>query len=136
MGGVNRDELVPEPSAATTRYWEAANEGRLELPRCRDCGEWVFYPREWCPHCHGTDLEWTEASGDGVVYTYTVLHSTPVDAYVEAVPYVLAVVELVEGPRMMANVVGCDPTDVEVGSEVSVTFERREGQALPQFELS
>lgn len=136
MGGVNRDELVPEPSAATARYWEAANEGRLELPRCRDCDEWVFYPREWCPQCHGTDLEWTEASGDGVVYTFTVLHSTPVGAYVEAVPYVLAVVELVEGPRMMANVVGCDPTDVEVGSEVSVTFERREGQALPQFELS
>lgn len=123
----------PEPrvDAVTAPYWEAAAEGRLVLPRCRRCGRCHHHPRGLCPHCWSTDLEWVDAEGTGTVVTFSIVHQPPSPGF--GVPYVLAVVELAEGPRMMANVLDVDPAAVRIGMPVEVTFERRDTTTLPQF---
>lgn len=122
---------VPTLTASTARYWQEAAAGRFVLPRCRACGRFHHHPRRWCPYCWATDLVWEQPCGRGRVLTYTVVHQPPSPAF--AVPYVLAIIELSEGPRMMANVIGCSPQDVEVGTTVEVTFEPRGQLAIPQF---
>jgi len=132
------DELpTPKPRVTpeTERFWEATAEGRLLLKRCADCGECHHYPRSRCPFCSSDDTEWTEASGDGTVYTYTVTHQNG-EPYDEATPYVLAYVELEEGPRMMTNILGVEPDDVSVGQDVTAVFDETDGDediSLPRF---
>jgi uncharacterized OB-fold protein len=131
-----RTEFVPEITDATEPYWEAANDDRLVLQHCGDCSSWIFYPRELCPHCFSEDMSWEEVSGRGTVYGFSVLQESPIPAYQDEVPYVIAVIELEEGPRMFTNIVNCAPEDVSVDCPVEVTFERRDGQQVPQFELT
>lgn len=127
---------VPEPAVSpeTEPHWAAAAEGRLVLPRCRACEAAIWYPRELCPACGSTDVEWVEASGRGFVYTSTVVHRGE-GAYRDATPYVLAYVELAEGPRVLTNVVGVPPGEVHIGQEVEVVFEHSDdgGHALARF---
>lgn len=124
---------LPEPriEATTAPYWQAAAEERLLLPRCRSCGRVHHHPRGLCPYCWSADLDWVEAAGTGEVVTFSVVHQPPSPAF--AVPYVLAVVELTEGPRMMTNIIDVDPARVTVGMAVTVTFEQRTQTTLPQF---
>jgi uncharacterized OB-fold protein len=125
----------PEPHVTpeTVAYWEAAGDGRLLVGYCTDCGEHFFYPRRRCPLCAGADVEYVEAEGTGTVHARTIVRQAGGD-YAEATPYVLAYVELDEGPRMLTNVVGADPEDVEVGDRVEVTFDAVAGDvALPRF---
>lgn len=127
---------APEPpfDADTEPYWRAAARGELLLPRCTECGTHVWYPRPQCP----IDLAptaWTVASGRGVLHSHTVVHRGE-RAYAGAAPFVLAYVDLEEGPRIMTNVVGCDPGDVRIGLAVQVTFDDVEGAedlAIPRF---
>ncbi len=134
----NEEDALPTPAPRTTpeteRFWEATADGKLLLKKCADCGEYHHYPRSHCPFCFSDETEWTEASGDGTVYTYTVTHQNAAP-YDEATPYVLAYVELDDGPRVMTNVVGVEPEDVSVGQEVTVVFdETDDGEyALPRF---
>jgi len=128
---------LPNPSPRTTpeteRFWEATKDEQFLLRQCDDCGEHHHYPRSRCPFCFSANIEWAEASGDGTVYSYTVTHQNE-GPYDEATPYVLAYVELDEGPRVMTNVVGVEPEDVYVGQEVTVVFdETGEGYSLPRF---
>jgi len=123
----------PRITHETERFWEATKDEKLLVRRCDDCGDGHHYPRSRCPFCFSANVEWTEASGDGTVYTYTVTHQNG-EPYDEATPYVLAYVELAEGPRVMTNVGGVEPEDVRVGQEVTVVFhETDEGYALPRF---
>ena len=88
-----------------------------------------------CPHCGATELRWEEASGRGEVHTFTVARRPTHPAFAGQEPYVIAVVELEEGPRVTTNVVGCEPEDVRVGMPVELTFEEKgeDGFALPLF---
>lgn len=123
----------PEVTPETEPFWEATAEGRLLLKECGDCGRVHYYPRARCPHCGSAATDWTEATGRGTVYSFSVLRQAGGD-YGEATPYVLAYVELEEGPRMLTNVVDCDPETVEVGMPVEVTFDAAgEDAALPRF---
>jgi len=123
----------PHPTPETEAYWEAAGDGRLLVGYCTDCDEHFFYPRRHCPLCAGTDVEYVEAAGTGTVHAMTVVRQAG-GAYAEATPYVLAYVELDEGPRMLTNVVGTDPDAVAVGDRVAVTFDELPGDlALPRF---
>ena len=120
-------------SRLTTPFWDATREKRLLLQWCKSCDEVVHYPREACPRCLGEDLEWRPASGRGDVYACCVMQRPATPGL--AVPYVVALVDLEEGARMMTNVVGCSPADVVVGMPVQVTWEALDdGRALPQFE--
>jgi uncharacterized protein len=114
-------------------FWRAAGQGRLILKRCVACRGVVWYPREICPLCHAQDTEWFTASGQGTVYAFSVVRRSPGD-YAEHVPYVLAYVELEEGPRMITNIVDCDPADVFIGQQVVARFDPAgDGTALVRF---
>ena len=124
----------PEPNADSLPYWTAAREQRLLIRHCTACGEKHFMPRHACPHCWSDRLEWTEAQGTGTVYTFSIVHRAPTPAFAAATPYVIALVDLDEGPRMFANVVGDNALAVAIGDRVRVTFEDRgDGAMLPQF---
>ena len=114
---------LPEPSEVTRRYWEAARAHRLELQRCGDCERFVFYPRPLCPHCGGTRLEWRPASGRGTLYSYTVARRAPIPSFEGDVPYVIAIVELEEGPHFTSNVVGIPPDALRVGMPLRAAFD-------------
>ena len=135
---------VPEPDAFTRPYWEAAARGRLLLRRCGACGLAHHYPREFCPSCWSEDVRWEEASGEAVLYTWSVVHANDLPPFRDGLPYVAAVVDLAEGPRMMTTVVGCDPRTLRVGMRLSVTLptapaqeeDGRPGVAAPVFRPS
>ncbi len=101
---------IPQPTPETQPYWDACREHRLTLQRCLDCpGQPAyFYPRPFCPRCLSPNVEWLDASGRAKLHTYVIAHRGA-PGFDDAVPYVIAVAELEEGPRMMSNVVGVDP---------------------------
>jgi uncharacterized OB-fold protein len=111
-----------EPSPELAGFWEATNRGVLLLARCDACAKVIWYPRPFCSTCGSTEVSWFESSGRGAVYTYTVVRksSPPFDA---VTPYVVAFVELDEGPRFLTNIVGCDPETVRIGQRVMVEFD-------------
>ncbi|WP_326808246.1 MULTISPECIES: Zn-ribbon domain-containing OB-fold protein [unclassified Streptomyces] len=129
MGAARRFD-VPEVDAFTAPYWRAAAEGRLLLRRCRasGCGATHHYPREFCPRCWSEDVEWVAASGDATLYTWSVVHRNDLPPFGERVPYVAAVVELAEGPRMMTEVTDCPEDALRIGMPLRVTF-RTEGHS-------
>ncbi|MEU0105003.1 Zn-ribbon domain-containing OB-fold protein [Streptomyces sp. NPDC006251] len=124
---------LPETDPFTRTYWDAAAEGRLLIRRCRACGRAHHYPREFCPHCWSEDVTWETASGRATLYTWSVVHRNDLPPFTDRTPYVAAVVELAEGPRMMTEVVGAEDGlragDLSAGAELEVTF--REG--IPVF---
>ena len=132
MTGKPRPDLN---DSATAPYWEAAARHELALPRCDECGLVFFPPREFCPGCWSAELSWQPMSGRGTVWTFTEVH-VPFydDTWADDVPYVVAVVELDEGPRLLANIVKPDIDRLAIGDWVEVTFEDRpEGVSLPMF---
>jgi uncharacterized OB-fold protein len=117
----------PNPNPETEAFWEATKEGRFLLRYCGDCGKTHWYPRAICPHCFSDNSEWREASGRGVIYTYSVTRRTDPQ-------YVIAYVTLEEGPTMISNIVDCSYDDLSVGQAVQVTFKQSEGGfAVPMF---
>lgn len=114
-------------------FWSATAEGRLLLPRCNRCSSFIWYPRTWCPTCHVDDATWVQATGRGFVYSFTIVRKGA-GKFSPASPYVFAYVELEEGPRVMTNVVDCDPETVTIGMPVEVVFhDTGEGSALYRF---
>lgn len=97
---------VPEVDAFTRTYWDAAAEGRLLIRRCGACGRVHHYPREFCPRCWSEDVTWEDASGRATLYTWSVVHRNDLPPFGHRTPYVAAVVDLAEGPRMSTEVVG------------------------------
>jgi uncharacterized OB-fold protein len=124
---------TPEVTLETQPYWDATRDGRLVLPQCDACGSVIWYPRRFCPSCGGRSVSWIAASGQGTIYTFTIVRKGDGE-YRGAGPYVLAYVELDEGPRMMTNIVECDPDTLAIGDRVEVVFHpTAEGTALPRF---
>jgi uncharacterized protein len=123
----------PPISEVAEPFWDATREGRLLLQWCTACACPVWYPREVCLRCLGSTLEWRESQGRGVVYACTVEHKAQTRALEP--PYVVALVELDEGVRLLSNVVGRPPDQVAVGDRVRVTWEPlSDGRRLPLFE--
>lgn len=118
-------------------YWDALRSHRLMLRSCKQCGQPHFYPRSLCPHCHCEDLQWIEAIGRGVIYSYTVARKPAGPAFKADVPYVVAIVQLDEGPRMMTRIVTTDPASVHIGAAVQVVYDDvAPGLTLPTFALN
>ena len=124
------ERAFPIPDAVTRPFWEGIVEGALRIQRCAGCGRHVFYPRAVCPHCGGADLEWVEAAGSGRVHSFTVVHRAPPD-YRDEVPYVIALVDLDEGVRMMTRLVDVEPAAVSVDLPVEVAIQGE--PRLPYF---
>jgi uncharacterized OB-fold protein len=134
------EQVLPAPAPFVNpevkQFWDATADGRLLLPRCQDCQAVIWFPRPFCPECASTNIDWFQASGRGTVYSYTVNRRGQADMpdYRNAGVYVLAYVELEEGPRVMTNIVDCDPDSVQIGQQVEVVFhDTGQGTALPRF---
>ena len=127
---------VPKPNGDTQPFWDACNDERLIYQKCTSCGHAQFYPRSACVKCESTALDWNDADPTGTVYTFTIVQRAPSPAFRGDVPYVLALIDLSDGLRMMMNVVDCDPQDVAIGKSVRIVFEQREDQKVPQATLA
>lgn len=126
--------ILPAPDELTAPYWQAAREHRLVIQRCERCGRLAHPPVVSCPACRSDTFDWPPMSGDGIVHAFTwVAHSVhPVSR--GRTPYILALVELAEGPRILTNLRECVPQDARVGLPVHVMFEPvADTVVLPQF---
>ena len=125
---------VPFPDMESEPFWAAAREHKLMLPKCEECGFISFPPKPHCARCLSGEVTWTEMSGRGSVFTFSIMHDTFIRGFEP--PYVVALVELEEqeGVRLNSNILECDAGDVYIGMPVEVTFEDRTGEmSLPQF---
>jgi uncharacterized OB-fold protein len=130
---------LPAPDDATRFYWEAAAEYRLVLQRCRSCAKLQYPPEICCVHCQAEDFEPFEVSGRGVIYSYSVVDRPLHTGFVDALPYVVVLVELADQPglRILTNLVDVpEGASLSCGMPVEVVFEDRCGVVLPQFRLS
>ena len=126
---------ITDPDAAG--YYAALREHRLVLKTCDDCGQPHFYPRELCPHCFSDRLQWKPASGRGEIYSFTVARRPAGPAFKPQVPYVVALVQLDEGPRMMSNVITDRPEEVRIGQRVAIRYDDVTPEmTLPRFVLA
>ncbi|MFF7561844.1 Zn-ribbon domain-containing OB-fold protein [Streptomyces pseudovenezuelae] len=112
----------PETDAFTRTYWDAAAAGRLLLRRCASCARTHHYPREFCPHCWSESVAWEPASGRATLYTWSVVHRNDLPPFKDRTPYVAAVVDLAEGPRMMTEIVDCPHGELRAGADLVAVF--------------
>lgn len=138
MAEANLKKPLPAITTEAKPFWDAAAQQKLVMQRCRDCRAWVWTPRPACNECGSGHLDWTPMSGTGSIYSFTVIRQIAGRAASKAfepdVPYVVAWVDLDEGPRMITNIVGCDVDDVKLGMKVTVQFEQASPEIwLPKF---
>jgi hypothetical protein len=123
---------VPVPTPDSDEFWAGCRAGELRIPRCRACGLLNWFPRSMCRQCSSEDLHWEAMSGRGQLYSFSVVRRSPSPDLPS--PYVLALVDLDEGVRLMSHVVDIEPDDVRVGMDLAVSFRVvSEEIALPVF---
>ena len=117
---------APDSNPETKPFWDGCAAGKLVIPRCKDTGKYIWYPRGISPYTLGP-VEWVEVSGKGKIYSLSVMERAQV-------PYAMAYVTLDEGTTMMTNIVDCDFKSLKIGQEVKVKFVPTEGGPLmPMF---
>jgi uncharacterized protein len=123
--------IFPEPD--TEPFWSATAGHRLTYQVCRVCGQVVFHPRRHCTGCISSDLEWRDSAGLGTLYTFTVIRQNGQPFFRARIPYVVGLVDLDEGFRMLAEI-AADPQAVHVDQRVAVTWEDHGDLSVPLFE--
>jgi uncharacterized OB-fold protein len=127
---------IPVPQGESDYYWEKAKAHELWLRKCDVCNQAYFYPRDICPLCFSRNTSWIQASGKGTLHTFAIVHRAPTPAFRDDAPFVVAMVDLEEGPRMPTNLIGVepDPAVIKVGMAVEVVFEDITDEiSLPKF---
>jgi uncharacterized OB-fold protein len=131
------EKPLPVINEESRPFWEGCKRHELVLQHCAACGAFQYYPRALCRACHSDRLGWEPVSGEGSIYSYTVCHRPAGPAFTPDVPYVVALIALAEGPRMVSNIVTDDPDAVRIGQPVRVTFEDVTDEiTLPKFVLT
>lgn len=124
---------LPTPTAESREFWKGCRRQELVIQRCGKCATLRHYPRPMCPHCNSTETEYVRVSGRGKLYTWTVVYHPVHPAFAE-VPYIVAIVELEEGIRLVTNIIGCPPEKLYAEMPVEVVFDVvNEDSALPKF---
>ena len=136
----------PVPDADTQPFWDGVSERRLLVQCCTKCGRFIWQPKPVCPRCQAPDPEWVEVSGDGRVASWTVLHPPVLAVWADKLPFVIVLVELEEGVRMIGQLVGDDGELLQTNGEaegvamdapVSLRWRVDEaGQTLPAWTLA
>ena len=129
------EKTLPPLTPLAMPYFDGCKVGVLRLQQCGECQQFQFYPRTICSHCTSEKLQWQDASGNGVIASFTVVRKGVSAAY-EA-PYVVALIDLAEGPRLVSTLIDVDPEDVAIGLPVRVDFAQwSEDISMPVFRLS
>lgn len=127
--------IVPKPDSLTQPYWDGVKLRELKIQKCSDCGHIWHPPLPICPQCYSKAIRWITTSGRGTVYSFTIIHHAAHVAVADRVPYLVALITLEEGPRVVSNILNCNPSEVVIGMKVSLTFQEiASGVLLPQFE--
>ena len=125
---------VPPVNDEAGPYWAALKRHELHIQRCSGCGQYYFYPRDYCPYCLSSEVAWTKVSGRGQLYSFTVMNRPISAAFAADVPYNVAIVELDEGPRMMTSIVDCNNDDLAIGMPLEVVYDDiTDAVTLPRF---
>ena len=126
---------LPGPDVESAPFWSACKEHRLTMQYCVDCHHQQYPPVTFCEKCRSAKTSWGDVSGRGKVYSWIVVrHPIPSDVFGDVVPYVVALIELEEGPRMASNIVGCDVESITDGMAVEVVFDDVTPEiSLPKF---
>jgi uncharacterized OB-fold protein len=126
----------PTPSPPTEAFWAATADSQFLLQRCRACASAQFYPKVTCTTCGSSDLDWEAASGRGTLHTFTVARRPTHPAFEGTEPYVVAIIELEEGPRVTSNLVECPLDEVRVGMAVELVWDEQnaDGIRLPLWQ--
>lgn len=107
---------APAQNLESKPFWDAAKQGKFLIKKCNGCGEVHWYPRNLCPFCFSADTVWQESPGEGVIYTYSLMHrNTPV-------PYAIAYVNLDEGPAVLTNIIDFTPETLKIGQRVKIKW--------------
>lgn len=131
--------VILRPGLVTTQlsqpFWDHANDGELLIQDCGDCGHRQHYPRNICTSCWSEDLSWMTAAGTGIVWTFTIVEKPGHPAWATETPYVIALIELDEGPRVMTRIIDCASAEVAVGMAVTLrpTWDEQLEQTLLNF---
>jgi len=126
---------LPLPNNEDKEFWAASKRHESVCQRCKDCGAWLWHPLVQCPQCYSFALGYEKISGRGKIYSYSIVKFNPSPIWQDAVPYVLATVEMEEGIRMKFHLTNCDIEDVKIGMPVKITFQDVASDwTLPQFE--
>jgi uncharacterized protein len=128
--------LFPKPliDDESRPFWDGLKREELMIQHCLTCDKFIFYPRLYCPHCFSDNVSWTKSSGWGHIYSYTVVHNAA-PPFKNQTPFVVAIVELEEGVRMMSRIIG-EQGQVQIDKTVSVIFEQIDDElTLPYFKL-
>jgi len=125
---------LPKINSDNEPFWTGCLHHELRFQKCVECG-FVRWPASIiCPHCHSRKTEWILSSGHGTVYTYAVYHIAYHPGFAGEIPYVVAIVELDEGPHLLTNIVECRPQDINCGMEVIPFWDEIMPQVtLPKF---
>jgi uncharacterized OB-fold protein len=128
------DRPLPAINADSRPFWEACRDHVLQFQQCTACGHLRWPPSGICPQCHAGEARWVRSSGRGQVFSYVVYHMAFHPAFAADVPYVVAVVKLVEGPLLLTSIVQCDPGDVHCDLDVTVVWDDVTPEiSLPKF---
>ena len=131
------DAWLPEVSELNAPFFEGAREGLLRLQRCGGCGGWAFPRKQTCQHCGSDRMEWTDASGKGILFSHALLRRVYHPRHEGRLPIHLAQVDLPEGVRMSTNIVNTDKKTIKVGMPLEVVFEEfDDGGVIPVFQPS
>jgi uncharacterized protein len=131
------ERIRPPVSPAAAPYWDATRDRRLVIQWCTSCEQAIHFPREACPGCLGTELEFRPAAGTGVIYAVSTMPVPGNAGMAGRTPYAVALVDLAEGVRVLTNVVGDGAGSAAVGAAVSVAWEPlADGRHLPVFVLA
>jgi uncharacterized OB-fold protein len=114
---------LPTIEPESQPFWDAAKEGILLVQRCDACGAAQHYPRVLCASCWSDQVRWEAAVGRGTLYTYSTVFMNDLPPFSARLPYVVAAVDLEEGPRIMTRIVGAAPEELRIGMAVLVDFE-------------
>lgn len=127
--------IVPKADSLTQVYWDGVQLRELRIQKCLACDHAWHPPLYICPKCRSKNIKWIAISGRGTVYSFTIVHHAAHEAVVDSVPYLVALVSLAEGPRIVSNILNCQFNDVKIGMQVNLTFQEiSKGVLLPQFE--
>ena len=133
------EKPFPNPDPVTSPFWEACNEGILLYQKCAECQTVQPFPRSVCVSCAAerSALAWHESGRNATLTTFTSVHRGPTQAFRDDQPYLLALVELSEGFRLMVNLRDCEESDLQIGIPILIHFEERgpDGQRIPQARI-
>lgn len=138
MAETNLQKPLPTITSEARPFWEGAAKQQLLMQCCLDCSAYIWTPRPSCFECGSENIQWQKLSGRGEVYSFTVIRQVvgraASQAFEKDIPYVIAWIDLDEGPRMITNVIGCPVENVTLGMKVSVIFEQQSADIwLPKF---